>query len=193
MTSTRPMTNPEGLSPLTFGAFMWRVIACHMVTYFLAGLAAFTLFDYAALYSQTDLKLLMRSTDSPWVAAGPGLQIIRGTMFAVVLWPFAQRIAKGWRGGLELWGLMVGLAVLGAAGPAPGSLEGFVFTTLSPTVQLLGLPEVLVQTAAFSFALGWWCRSRARWLNIVGGVGVTLVLLMSALGALAAWGLLKST
>ena len=179
------------MKPLTLPAFVWRVLASHMLTYFLAGLAAFTVFDYASLYSTTELKLLMRSTDSPWVAAGPGLQVIRGTLFGLVLWPLAPRIAAGWRGALELFAIVAGLAVLGAAGPAPGSLEGFFFTTLPGKVQLLGLPEVVVQTFAFSFLVSWWCQRPARWLNVVAAVGVAAVLLLSTLGVLAATGVLK--
>ena len=106
------------MQPLTLRAFTWRVVASHVVTYFVAGLAAFTLLDYASLYSTTDLKLLMRPTGSPWVAAGPALQLIRGTLFGLVLWPLAPRIAAGWRGALELFGIMLGLAALGVLKPA---------------------------------------------------------------------------
>jgi hypothetical protein len=180
------------MKALSFPVFVWRVTATHMLTYFVAGLAALTLFDYASLYATTDLRLLMRPTDSPWVAAGPALQVIRGTMFGVVLWPLAERITSGWRGGLELFGLVVGLAVFGAAGPAPGSLEGFLFTTVPPEVQLLGLPEVVVQTAAFSLLLSWWCRKPARWLDVAAGIGIALVLVVSVLGVLAATGVIDA-
>jgi hypothetical protein len=76
----------------SFRSFVWRVAVSHVITYFLVGLIAFTVFDYRTLYAETELRYLMRSTDSAWVAAGPALQIIRGIMFALVLWPFADRI-----------------------------------------------------------------------------------------------------
>lgn len=135
-----------------------------MLTYFIAGLLAFQLADYGHLYSATELRHLMRPTSSPWVAAGPGLQVIRGTVFAILL----------------------GLAILGPAGPAPGSLEGVFFTSLPPWLHLMGLPEVVLQTAAFSFLLVHWCRKPARWKNIAAVVGIILVVLMSTFGVMSA-------
>jgi hypothetical protein len=165
---------------MSFRTFWWRACSTHVITYFVFGLLALTLLDYERLYSETELRHLMRTTNSPWVAAGPALQLVRGTLFAVVLWPLASLLVeKNW---LLLWGLLVGLAVLGAAGPAPGSLEGAIFTTLPARLHLAGLPEVLLQTAAFSFLLVHWCRYPARWKTITSVVGVTLIALMSVLG-----------
>jgi hypothetical protein len=171
----------------SFRGFVWRVAASHVITYFLVGLIAFTVFDYRTLYAETELRHLMRSTDSAWVAAGPALQIIRGIMFGLVLWPFADRIVAD-RGGLRLYGLMLGLAVLGTAGPSPGSLEGMIFTTLPFGIHLVGLPEVIVQTGLFSAMLVIWCRKPARWMNVAAVVGIVLVVLMGVAGTLAAFG-----
>ena len=175
---------------LSFRTFLWRVTAVHVLTYFVAGLIAFTVFDYSTLYATSELRHLMRPTTSAWVAAGPALQVVRGVLMCLVLWPFRERLLGGERGGLALYGLMVGLAVLGTAGPSPGSLEGLFFTTLPVSIHLVGLPEVLVQTAAFSAGLVLWCRRPARWINVVAGVGLALVVVMSGLGVLDARGLL---
>ena len=165
-----------------FRSFWWRACSTHVITYFVFGLLALTLLDYGRLYSETELRHVMRATTSPWVAAGAGLQLVRGTVFALVLWPLAGALLeKSW---WVLWGLLVGLVVLGAAGPAPGSLEGAIFTTLPPSLHLVGLPEVLLQTAAFSFLLHHWCLRPARWKTIVSIAGVALILLMSLLGVL---------
>jgi len=168
----------------TFGSFWWRICATHTITYFVAGVLAFNLLNYEQLYSQTELRLLMRPTSSVWVAAGPGLQFIRGTLFALVLWPArAMLVEKSW---LVLWGLFAGLAILGTAGPAPGSLEGVVYTTLPLSRHLIGLPEVLLQTAAFSFLFVSWCRRPARWMNVASVAAVVLIATMSLFGVLAA-------
>jgi hypothetical protein len=178
------------MQTLSFSSFTWRVAASHVLTYFVFGLLASTLFEYRTLYAETELRHLMRSTDTAWVAAGPALQFLRGTMFAIVLWPVADRVVHGVRGGLLLYGLMLGLAVLGTAGPAPGSLEGMIYTTLPLRIHLIGLPEVIVQTGAFSFLLVAWCRKPARWMNVVAIVGCVLIALMSAAGVLAALGVI---
>jgi hypothetical protein len=167
-----------------FGTFLWRVCATHVLTYFVSGLLAYTLLDYTRLFSETELRHLMRPTSSPWVAAGPSLQVVRGTLLALVLWPFAELlVARTW---LVLWALLVGLSVLGTSGPTPGSLEGVLFTTLPPHVHLLALPEVVLQTGAFSFLLLHWCHRPARWKDRVAGAALGIVALMSLLGVLAA-------
>ena len=76
--------------------------------------------------------------------------------------------------------------MLGTAGPSPGSLEGLIYTTIPLPVQLVGLPEVIVQTGLLAGGIVWWCRHPARWKDITGAVGVALVAVMSLLGYLAA-------
>lgn len=169
----------------TSAVFVWRVVATHVLTYFVVGLAALFLLDYRELYRDTELRFIMRPTESPIVALGPVLQIVRGLLFGVVLWPFATRILEP-RGAFALWGLLLGLAVLGTAGPSPGSLEGLIFTTIPLPVQLVGLPEVIVQTGLLAGGLVWWCRQPARWKDIAAAVGIVLVAVMSVLGYLAA-------
>jgi hypothetical protein len=169
-----------------FAAFAWRVISLHVLTYFLAGLGAYFLLDYREVFETTELRYLMLPTTSPWVAAGPALQMFRGFLFAVVLFPLIGEFMRRSNGVLLIWGLFVGLAILGTAGPSPGSLEGVIFTKLPLRLHLLGLPEVVLQTFLFAAGLVAWCRKPARWMNIASAVAVGLVLLMSVAGAVAA-------
>jgi len=170
----------------SFKAFAWRVVSLHMLTYFLLGLSAYLLLDYRNAYETTELRYLMRPTTSPWVAAGPALQPFRGFLFALILYPFAAHFVRKSNGVLLLWSLFLGLAILGTAGPSPGSLEGMIFTKLPLKLHLFGLPEVVLQTLLFSFGLVIWCRKPARWKNIASGVSVGLLLLMSIAGILNA-------
>ena len=48
----------------TFPRFLGRVTACHVVTYFVAGLLAFTLLDYQALFESAGFSCLMRPVSS---------------------------------------------------------------------------------------------------------------------------------
>jgi hypothetical protein len=162
--------------------FWWRVSTCHMVTYFIAGVLAFYLLDYREAFLQTMLSAFMRPTDSPWVAAGPSLQIIRGILFALVLWPVREFFLNTNRGWFKLWLIFLGFAVLGTAGPSPGSIEGLIYTKLPISYHLLGLPEVIFQTLMFSWALFYWYQKPAPKWNVFMGIGVILIVLMGAAG-----------
>ncbi|MFI5184497.1 MAG: hypothetical protein ACHQNV_08865 [Vicinamibacteria bacterium] len=75
--------------------------------------------------------------------------------------------AQGW---LKLWGLLMGLAIFSTAGAAPGSVEGMIYTKIPVAHHLLGLPEVLLQTLAFSLLLHAWHRHPGRaWSVVMGG------------------------
>ena len=171
-----------------FKAFAWRVISLHTLTYTLLGIAALLILDYRQAFETTELRYLMRPTTSSWVAAGPAWQLIRGFLFALVLYPFASLFIRKSNGVLLLWSLFLGLAILGTAGPSPGSLEGVLYTKLPLKLHLFGLPEGVLQTLLFSFGLVYWCRKPARWKNVASGICVGLVLLMSVAGVLAALG-----
>jgi len=168
-----------------FGRFFLRVSACHMVTYFVAGVLAFFLLNYEEAFQSEHLACWMRPTSSPWVAAGPGLQWIRGLIFALALYPFRHGFLDRSWGWLPLWGLLLGIGILSTYGPAPGSVEGLLYTTIPPLDQLRGLSEVVGQSLAFSVLLvAWYRRPHRAW----GGVLYTLsllVILMSVAGALA--------
>ena len=169
----------------SFGRFFVRVTACHMTTYFVAGVLAFTLMNYETSFQSENLACYMLPTSSPWVAAGPALQVIRGLIFALALYPFRQVFLTGQRGGLKLFGLLLGLAILSTSGPAPGSIEGMIYTRLPVLGQILGLWETVLQTLAFSLLLVAWCRKPTRAWAVAMGVLTGLVVLMSLAGILA--------
>jgi hypothetical protein len=167
----------------SFGRFAGRVTSCHLVTYFIAGVLAYTLLDYEALFQTSGFACLMRPISSRWVAAGPALQVIRGLIFAVALYPFRSVFLGGGPGWLRLWGLLVGLAILSTAGAAPGSVEGLIYTKIPLGSQLIGLPEVLLQTLAFSLLVTVWHRHPHRaWVIVMGSLTV-LGILLSLAGA----------
>lgn len=171
-------------SDVSLGSFSFRITACHMVTYMVAGIAAYTIMDYPSRFAEE--CSIMIPTDSRRVALGPALQVVRGLIFAVALFPFRRVFLDEQRGWLKLWGLFLGLAILSTAGPAPGSVEGLIYTRVSAVEQILGLWEVVVQTLALSVLLVVWHRRPHRAWGIVMGVLVALVVLMSLAGAFLA-------
>lgn len=166
----------------TFPRFFVRVTSSHLVTYMVAGLLAYSVLDYATFFQTDVLACLMRPVSSRWVAAGPALQVVRGLIFAVALYPFRHVFLAERRGWLMLWGLLLGLAVFSTAGPAPGSVEGMIYTKIRLGSHLHGLPETVLQTLAFSVLLTAWHRRPHRAWDVVMGTLTVLVILMSAAG-----------
>lgn len=167
-----------------FRQFWFRATACHMVSYFVAGLLAYTLMDYKGLFQTPGLSQLMLPIDSPWIAAGPALQVFRGLVLAVVLYPFRRVFLDESKGWLKLFVLVVGLSVLSPSGPAPGSLEGLLYTKLTLMQHLRGLPEVVLQNLMFAWAfVAWTLRPKKAW--VIGmSIATGVIVLMGVSGAL---------
>lgn len=164
-----------------FGRFFTRVTACHLVTYTVAGILAYTLFHYATTFNSGDLSSFMKPASSKWVTLGPAFQLVRGLIFAVALYPFRRVFLEGRRGWLKLWGLLLGIGILSTYGPAPGSVEGIVYTKLPPLSQILGLREVVAQSLAFSLLLvAWYHRPHRAWAVVMYGLTVAFVLMSVA-------------
>lgn len=165
-----------------FLQFTWRVTALHTVTYFVAGLFFSQLFNYSSLFDTEILSVYMKPVSSAWVAAGPALNILRGILFGVILWGLKDAFLNVKYGWLKLWSVFLGFAVVGTAAAAQGSLEGIIYSELPLMTHLKGLPEVLTQTLLFSVLLQQWYRKPAKAWNIVMGVLMGLIVLMSLAG-----------
>jgi len=170
-----------------FGTFAWRITAAHMITYFIAGIIAYNLFNYEEAFQSGDLAVLMKPMDSPWVMAGSLLQVFRGLLFSLVLWSFKSVFLEGKWGWLKLWGLFVGLAILGTTGPSPGSFEGIIYTNFHPVDQILGLHETLFQTLIFSLMVFFWYQYPRKIWNILSVILVTLLSLMIIAGLITTY------
>ena len=169
---------------LKFGTFFWRVMSSHMISYFILGLIAFILLDYKETFENPPMSYLMRSIDSPWVVAGPMLQVIRGFVFSVVLWTIKDSFLFKEYGWLKLWGLIVGLSILSTTGPAPGSIEGMIYTKIPIVDQLKGYFEVLPQTMLFSLFLNYWYMKPKKAWNIISIALVIIIFFFSSMGVI---------
>ncbi len=164
-----------------------RTIVVHTVTYTLVGLVAFTLFDYTARFAGPGLSSLMRPTDDPLVAAGPLFQPIRGVLFGVVFYLLREVFFAKRNGWLIMWIALVFLGIFSTFGPTPGSIEGWIYTTLPVNAQIFGLPEVLLQSLLLSFVLSYWVNHpEKRWITWALGGLFVVVLLLPTLGLLLA-------
>ena len=93
---------------------------------------------------------------------------------------FAEK--RGW---LILWWLLLALGVLSTFGPAPGSVEGMIYTIIPPLTQLMGLWEVLLQSFLLSVVLfDWVNHPEKRWLDWALGIAFLIVMILPVLGLL---------
>jgi hypothetical protein len=139
-----------------FSGFAGKVVLVHTVTYFVFGLIMSSLLDYGKLYQQEIIRDFMRPIDSSAVFLGPLMQPVRGVLFALGLWPIRRIIVERARGWLILWSLFVVFGILSTPAAAPSSVEGLIYSKLPFWYHLIGLPEIMLQTLAFSLILVWW-------------------------------------
>lgn len=170
-----------------------KSIVSHTLTYFLVGLVASIVFNYSADFARPELRSYMRQIGDPMIALGPALQPIRGLLFALAFYPLRELLFRKKNGWLITWWLLVALGIFSTFGPASGSVEGAIYTTLPFVDQFLsgGMLEILTQSLLFSMLLYYWVNHpEKRWLNWLLGILFALVILMSALGYLAATGMI---
>ena len=162
-----------------------KTIAVHTVTYLVMGVLASSLLDYAAAFSRPDMACWMRPLSDPLIMAGPLFQPLRGLVFALAIYAVRDVVFARPGGWLVLWGLLVGLGIVATFGPAPGSLEGLVFTVIPVRAQLTGYAEVVPQAFLFAFCIVYWVNHpEKRWFTWL------MVALFVAAVALPALGLL---
>ena len=166
--------------------FAWRVIAAHVIAYFIAGLFAMNLFNYNELLSSGTLSLFMRPTTAPIVAFGPCLQIIRGIIMALVLLPIRKVFTVEKYGFLKLGLLILGLSVLSTFAAAFGSIDGFIYTKASFIEQIIGYPEAILWIFLFIGILWTFYKFEKKAINIIAVILLILIILMSTAGYLYA-------
>lgn len=167
-----------------------KTIIAHTITYFVVGLTALTVLDYATQFAEADVRTFMRQTSDPIVALGPALQPIRGILFALAFYPLREVLFRKKNGWLLTWWLLVSLGILSTFGPVSGSVEGIIYTTLPIAEQFSGgMLEILTQSFLFSALLYYWLNHpEKRWMNWLLGIVFALMVLMSLMGYLVASG-----
>jgi hypothetical protein len=156
----------------------------HTATYFVCGLVAINLFDYASLFASEGYSAFMRPAGDPQVATGLLFQPLRGALFGLCFFAIREVVFVRSRGWLTIWLLLAVIGIVNPFGPAPGSIEGLIYTKLPWRSQLgLGLVEVLSQSLLFSIGLFYWITLPARrWL----GWGLVALAAIAILASVAA-------
>jgi hypothetical protein len=161
---------------------LWELViktsTVHTITYFIMGLLASSLLNYAERFSRPEMACWMRPTDDLMVLIGPLFQPVRGLIFALALYPLRGVIFSHPRGWLITGWLLTALGILSTFGPTSGSIEGMLYTKIPIPDQLVGWLEVIPQAFLLAFIVWYWVRNPAkRWLNWV--IGITFVVFYS--------------
>ena len=90
---------------------------------------------------------------------------------------------KGW---LITWIMLVFVGIFSTFGPAPGSIEGFIYLKDGLIKTPGGIIEILVQSFLLSFISYYWVNNpEKKWLNWFIGSLFVIVLTLSILSLLA--------
>ncbi|MBC7265093.1 MAG: hypothetical protein H5T64_12170 [Chloroflexi bacterium] len=138
-----------------FIQFAIKVVLVHCLTYFIFGLVMSNLLNYEELFQREIIRDFMLPFGSRTVL-GVLLQPIRGLLFAVALWPIRSAILAKKHGWVIVWLLFIVFGILSTTSAAPCSIEGVLYTKLPLWYHLIGLPEITLQTMAFSYLVVWW-------------------------------------
>lgn len=170
---------------LTARNILTKATVVHTLTYFLIGLLAYSLFNYSAELADPALSSLMRPTDDPLVQAGVLLQPIRGILFGLVFYLLRDVFFNHKNGWLVMWITLVVVGIFSTFGPAPGSIEGLIYTKQAFSGLWGGLVEVLSQSFLLAVLSFYWVNHpEKRWINWVLGILFIIALLLPALGLL---------
>jgi hypothetical protein len=131
----------------------------------------------------------MRPTDSAWVAAGPGLQIVRGLFLSFFLFPFRSIFFETKNGWFKFWFLSFGLSYLLTISAAIGSFEGIIYTSIPLKYHLFGMPEIVLYLTLFTLIMRGWYQKPKRIFTVISIVLVSIIALMSLMGVLASAGI----
>lgn len=159
--------------------FIIKSMVAHTITYFVFGFLASTLFDYNEIWQLPIMDEVYRDIDSQIVAIGPMLQPLRGLIYAIVLLPFRKTILEMKNGWLTIWGLFIGLAILGTFAAAPLSIEGIIYTNYSAKIHLIGIPEIFGQSLCYSIIWFFWARKSEK-KGIIYRIFISTLLAISA-------------
>lgn len=134
----------------------------------------------------------MRPANSPWVGAGPGLQIIRGLLLSLFLLPFRSIFFETKYGWIKFWLLSFGLSYLLTLSAASGSFEGIIYTNIPIKYHLIGIPEIVIYLTLFTVLMWGWYKKPYKIFNVLSIIFVSLIGLMSLMGVLASTGIINT-
>jgi hypothetical protein len=102
----------------------------------------------------------MLSSGETNIFAGMLLQLLRGFLFGIVLWSFRKTLLDKKYGWFTIWVMIFIIGIINTPAASPASIEGVIYSRFPLWYHIMGLPEVSVQTFAFSVLIFFWDKSR---------------------------------
>ncbi len=149
-----------------------KTVVCHSITYMIMGALAYHFLHYADFINNPNSG--MRPTSSLWVILGVPLQVFRGLLFASIFFPLRTLLFGRKNGWLLMAWILIGVGILGTFAAPPGSLEGFIYTTVPVASQVRGYLEIVPQALLLSALLCYWVDRPRKWLNWTLGIAYVI-------------------
>lgn len=150
--------------------YLIRFTLLHIVTYTVVGVLFYQLQDYERAFEVQEYFQLFRPMDHPLVMYSMFIQILRGSILAILIHPFYDVFMHRKHEWLLLFGLLFGLTVLGSMVFIPNLMIRFSGTPFMQVVleNITGLPEIIVQILIFSWLFIRWEKKKIK-QKIEGG------------------------
>lgn len=164
------------------GELVLKSAVVHTITYFVMGVFAYFVFDYATVFGSPPFDTFMRPTDDPIVATGVFYQPVRGALFGAVFFLLRDSLFTRPLGWLVIWAMLVVVGIIDTFAAAVGSIEGMIYMSMPLATHFgIGLIEVYTQSLLLAVGVFVWVRRREwRWFGWAMWAAVALVLLLSA-------------
>jgi hypothetical protein len=167
--------------------YFWQIMYAHTIAYFVAGIFSVVVINYRDLYSTEIISSFMHPVNTPIVALGPFLQIFRGIIIALILFPLRKTFFEEKNGLLKLGLIVIGLSLLSTIGPTIGSFEGYIYTKIPYMYQILGYPEAIIYVLLFVGILAVSIKyAHKKITTILSILIMALICLMSIMGYIMA-------
>jgi hypothetical protein len=147
----------ETVTPKWMRGYTFRYTLIHLLVYMIVGSLFYEISGYEEALATMEAFALWRDLESIGMVAVVFFgQIFRGSILALLLYPFYDSYLSGRLGWLKLFGLLFGLKVIPAMFTVP---ESFMVMLQEAAV---GLPEIIAQTFVFAVLFYAWERRRKR-------------------------------
>lgn len=141
-----------------FIKFSMRFTLVHTATYLVFGVLFMLISGYFDYFQKDPLfNQVMRGSDELIVRMAVLIQLFRGFLIALAVYPFRVIILESKKGFLKLFLLLFLLTSICSVITGPGSIEGFIYTKFKFD-PLIGVPEITIQMFVFSYLFCLWER-----------------------------------
>jgi hypothetical protein len=151
---------------LRLRSYVPRFVLLYVAVYIVAGMLFYQLSGYEEALAEMEAFELFRPLESPAMGAAVFFgQFIRGSLLALMLFPFAEPcVRRQRRGGLLFFAVFFGTTALGGPVFIPDMFSGIGDFTAGEFFRELsaGVPEILVQILLFSLLFVAWMRRGVR-------------------------------